>query len=181
MVGLTTQSVCAPCRTSSLVFQTNSDTFQTTLQQLPRFSVTRDTEHLQLANGTLRQWNSALLLAHLISGLLHVASIASTDSLMVKQISSTLNLSQTITLSMHHVLQKRVTTYQRTLLIRRCTLFLTSKAFDQTVRSLVTLHSAQHMRPTKHQRHTWRNIAASMTKVGTLFASVGSRSKLLPE
>ena len=100
---------------------------------------------------------------------------------MARQISFTLNLSQTTTLLMRHALQKRVTTYQKILLIRLCALFLTTKAFDQIVRSLVMSHLVQHMRRTKPLLHTWRSIAVSTTKVGTLFASVGSRNKLLPE
>ena len=178
VVVLTMQSVCAPCRTSSQVFRTSLVTSLTMLQQLPKFLATRVMEHLQLVNGTLHQWSNVLLQARLISGHLHVGSIASTDSLMVKQISSTLNLLQTITLLMHRALQKRATTSQKILLIKHCTLFLTSRVFDLTVRSLATLHLVQHTHLTKHRLHTWRNIAASTTKVGTSFASVGSRSKL---
>ena len=147
-------------------------------QLLLKFWAMKATEHLQLVNGTLRQWSNVLLQARLISGHLPVGSIASTDFLMVKQISSILNLLQIITLLMRLAQQKRAITFQKILLIKHFTLFRTLKASDLTVRSLVTLHLEQHTHLTKHRLRTWRNIAVSTTKVGTSFASVGSRSKL---
>ena len=57
---------------------------------------------------------------------------------------------QTIILLTHHVLQKRVTTYQKILLIRRCALLLTSKVYDQIAHSLVMWLLVQPMRLTKH-------------------------------
>ncbi|CAB5057282.1 unannotated protein [freshwater metagenome] len=140
--------------------------------------MTRATELLLLVNGTLHQWSRPLLLVRLISGQSHEVSTAFTDSWMVKQISSTLNLLQTITLLMRRAQQKRDTTFQKILLIKLFASFLITKVFDPTVRFLDTLHLVQPMRLTRLLLRTWRNIVASLTKVGTLFASVGLKSKL---
>jgi arylsulfatase len=57
---------------------------------------------------------------------------------------------------------------------------LSEDLVDQALKIIADFKGVrQHTRHTKRLLHTWKSIAANLTKAGTWFASVGSRNKLL--